>query len=207
MKHRQVARAAAAGEHDLYYASLALGWLRQNAEHVATRANDDMDDAPRGVCYEPRSRSGQGPGTPTEARALSDMPDHIALAVAAVTEHLAKARRNAHIALQHAQRAERAARSLLAMDPEEARKLSITEEVKHDEGDETRSTVCANPNCQRVVARTRNDRLRGGRCDACRKYLDRTSSERPRHLCALDDDLLGTDGLGLDETRLIVEEL
>lgn len=42
--------------------------------------------------------------------------------------------------------------------------------------------TCANLACGREVAGGQ-DRLRGGRCDACRKYLDRTGTERTRELC------------------------
>jgi len=201
LKHRAIARAARKIGDQSDRAAFSATWVRLHAQEIADRANSDMDDAIASTSYGSRSSD---PATPTEAKALryGDQVTRMALALADALVEADRLTRKAELVMQNA---ERAGRWLLAMDAEEARKLAGTEEVKSNPEDETRSTVCANPNCQRVVARTPNDRLRGGRCDACRKYLDRNNVERPAFLCALGDAALSTEGLGLDTERLIVE--
>lgn len=203
LQHRQLARTALAAEQDFGHAGFSVTWLKRNAETISNRVNCDIDDAPRGISYEPHART-SGPSTPTEAKALQ-RGDQIAAQALEMLAQLREARRFARLARLAAQRAEQLGSNLLAMDAKRADELARTEEVKADPEDETRSTVCANRHCQRIVSRTPNDRLRGGRCNACRMYLDRNGMERPRHLCAIDEDATGMEALGLDPERLIVE--
>ncbi len=214
LRHREIARRATKIGDQLDRAAFSATWLKLHAQEIADRANSDMDDGINSGSYGARSSD---VSTPTERKALATLPtekpdgtiipgrrDEVARMVMAMVNALVEADRLTRKAELIMQNAERAGRWLVAMDREQARKLAETEQIKNDPKDETRSTTCANPNCQRVVSRTPNDRLRGGRCDACRMYLVRTQQERPRHLCALGDDVLSTDGLGLDESRLIV---
>lgn len=207
LKHRSVRRGALVIGQHLDVAALSASWLARWSGQITDRANSDMDDAPRGISYEARTRGGDA-GSSTELAALAS-PDEIAAHAHRLAEHMAAGARFARLAMLELQAAERCGRWLLPMDRENARKLAEAEEVQLDETDETRSAQCANPNCRRIVARTPNDRLRGGRCNACRMYLDRNDHERPAHLCALSgdiDDVLSVDGLGLDQSRLITQD-
>lgn len=190
LKHRQLARTAAACEADMDQAALALTWLRLNASEIAVRANSDMDDAPAGICYEPRPRGGSDANTPTETKAMRGQQDVAGQGARHLVRLLVEARDAARTAREKAEKAERVGRSLLAMEHDRAEQLVGVEQVKHDEDDTTKSAVCANPNCKRIVSQTPNDRLRGGRCDACRMYFTRNGIERPRELCAQGPDVL-----------------
>lgn len=200
LKYRAIARAARKISDQLDRGAFSATWLMVHAEDIAYRANSDMDDALSATSY--GSRSSDAP-TPTEAHALQP-PDPVTRVVLAMVNSMVEADRLTRRAELLMQNAERAGRWLLAMDAELARNETKDYAKRADTEDESAGSRCANPNCRKYVARTSNDRLRGGRCDACRKYLSRYSQERPRHLCALGDDLLGVDGLGLDAGRLIV---
>jgi hypothetical protein len=185
VKHRQLARLAARIEQDLNDAGFAATWVRRNAEDVARRANSDMDDAVAGICYEPSPRSGD-PSNPTERKALAASGDMVAKAVQAMDSRLRSAKQHAYQARLDAQAAENIGRSLLAIEAEHASQIAGADQLQNDEQDQRKGYVCANLHCQRTVSNTPNDRLRSGRCDACRKYLVRNGVERPAHLCSED---------------------
>lgn len=203
---RSIARTANVGIWHLEGAWKAAEWLRVNGNDVAKRYNTDRDEAISGVSYDTKSRQ-SGPSRPCESRAIDRRADDITKAGAALKYHLAEGHRHSKDAEKHFELAERAGRALLAIPEDEAKRLSEAEEIKHDPNDETRSLQCNNPDCLRVVSNTPNDRLRKGRCDACRVYFDRHGIERPKHLCAIGADVLSSDALGLDVERLIVEDV
>jgi len=204
LKYRAIARAARKISDQSYNGISAATFLRENAQAIADRANADMDDAIASTSYGSRSSD---PATPTEAKAMRG-GDQVTRVAHALAHALVEADRHSRRAELELQNAERAGRWLLAMDAEkasnEAAEYARRREVADTEDDETEGSRCKNPNCRQYVARTKNDRLRGGRCNPCRVYLDRNGIERPGHLCALGDDVLGTDALGLDVDRLIV---
>jgi len=201
LKHRTVARVARKIGDQADRGAFSATWVRMHAEEIADRANADMDDAIASTSFGSRSSD---PATPTDAKAL-EPADPVTRMVLALVRALTEADRLTRRAELELQNAERAGRWLLAMDPEKARNEAETyaQRTATDEG--TKGSQCINPACQVYVARTAKDRLHGGRCDACRKHLERTGIERPAHLCALANDALGTGGLGLDNDRLIVE--
>ena len=67
----------------------------------------------------------------------------------------------------------RALGRLRVLDPERAKWLS-------EKTEPTAGAPCAN--CGRWVEGTPQDRIRGGRCEACAKYRSRNGAERPKHL-------------------------
>lgn len=182
VKHRQVGRVCAQVEDDIDQAALAATWVRRNATEIAARANSDLDDAPRGISYEPKPRS-SGVGDPTGERAAGP-PDLIAIQVAVLHKALGEAAELSRRLRLVMARAENTARALLPIDADTAQMLATADDVKHDPADSTRSAVCANPHCQVIVARTRVDRLLAGRCEACYRYRQRTGQERPAELCS-----------------------
>lgn len=201
VKHREILRAAARIEEPLYYAGLALSFAKTNATQIANRANSDMDDAPRGISYEPSPRSSDI-SDPTGRKATSP-PDQIAVRAAMMMAAYGEAERLARQLRTVLERAENMGRSLLPIDADNASQLAGADQV-HDEG---KAYICANRSCQVTVSNTPNDRLKEGRCSACYMYRRRNGEERPRHLCALSggtDEVVGVDGLGLDHDRIIV---
>lgn len=73
---------------------------------------------------------------------------------------------------RHAHAAIAAVNFLRALDPEHARKLA----------ESLVGAIASCYNCGRLVAGTRDDRLRAGRCDACFKFRQRNHKERPKEL-------------------------
>lgn len=180
----QLARMAAQVEEPLGFANSAVTWIKLNAAKVADRANSDLDDAPRGINYEPRARGGGEPGNPTLQKAAADRADDVAQTVAALEAHLLAARKAARTARVEAEKAERAALSLIAIDPEQARQLTGADQLQADQSDTRKSYVCANISCKATVSNTPNDRLRSGRCPSCYRYrLRHDGTDRPRELC------------------------
>jgi hypothetical protein len=202
VKHRDLARAAARVEEPLGWANASVTWIKVNATYIAHRANSDLDDGVRGISYEPSPR-GSDISDPTGRKATSP-PDPVARLVVGLADAIRSAERHARAAMRDARRAEDIAKALMSIDPDIASQLAGADQVHEDQA---KAYICANRNCQRTVANTPTDRLRGGRCDPCRKYLSRTGEERPAHLCAISSDsmdaVVSADGLGLDADRLI----
>lgn len=168
--------------------------LHAEIEGLCIRANTDMDDGFPVSSLGGGSRTGHGDPVGTKA---TGRPDD----VGAAAEDL---RAQILAALKAVRLADKRAWGIRALTPDEARILSEKDEIANRPEQQTIQPHCANNNCQRLVARTREDPLRGGRCDACRKYLDRNGVERPKTLCDLTNDAVGT--LGLDADRLVIAE-
>lgn len=163
--------------------------LRNETESLCIRANTDMDDGISGISYD-GSRS-SGPADPVGSRAEKNRKDHVAAAAQTFRSSVADA-------VRAIQRAEKAGWSLRALDKDEARALTEQDEVNDTgriQGD------CKNPNCGRPVARTAKDPMRGGRCNACRTYLDRNGIERPKALCDINAN--AAEALALDESVIV----
>lgn len=176
---RRLSRAAATIESHLGDAGFSATWIKLNSTTVTGRANSDMDDAPAGICYEPRPRSTDVSDS-TQRKATSGRRDPVAAQVYALETAISEAVNLAKCLALVMRRAENAAKNLTAIPDEEAQRLAGAEELKLSEADTRKNASCKV--CQNTVSRTPNDRLRGGRCDACRMYLERHGVERPRDL-------------------------
>lgn len=205
LKHREIARQAATIKWHLENCVSDVDFLRLKADKIAGRANDDMDDGVRGISYDKKGGRSSGPSDPVGAHLVAGQRDDVAAAASALVAHLAEGLRLAKQAERHLDIAERAGRSLLAIDPKTASELATADAIANKE--QTLQAQCANPACGALVAGTPNDRLRGGRCDPCRMYLTRNGLERPRHLCAIGEDMTGSEALGLDDSKVIVSEV
>lgn len=170
--------------------------MQRDCPEFCRRANDDSDSGVSGVSYGGSRSSGHG--DPVGDRA--GRRDR----TATQADQLWKALLTA---LDAVRVADRKAWALLPMDADDAKTLTKADEVQ----DKTRQRLmaqCANPNCDHWFSGMGNDRPRGGRCNACRMYLDRNpGQERPRHLCAISEDATSSEALGLDMDRVIVEDV
>lgn len=205
VKHRDLLRAWARIEDDTYHAGLRLSFAKTQTVRFADRINSDLDDAPRGISYEPKPRSSDV-SDPTGQKASTGRPDPAAQVAAAVYAKVGEAAMLAKQLRQVCGGIEDLMRGALPLPDDVASQLAGADQV-HVEG-HRKAYVCANLHCQATVSNTPGDRLRGGRCDPCRKYLSRNGEERPRHLCALSsgdtEQIVSVDGLGLDHDRIIV---
>lgn len=187
LQHRQVQRRL----RDI------LAYLRSfepRTAELCERANTDEDDGVAGIDYAGKSRK-SGPSDPTQARA-QHRRDEIARAAHTIADALAN--------IEHeARRMDRAAWSLMALSDDEARILAEKDEVAHRPEQQTISATCANMNCKRPVARTKDDRLREGRCENCYRYRHAHGVERPKLFCDAERNI--GEALGLDAERLIVD--
>lgn len=156
-----------------------LDWLDKHAQTISRRANDDADT---GFGSGHNGGRSTGVNRPVERKALTRTVDDVRTQAARLRTCLEHAARELRIAQQ-------AGSSLLALPDVEAHNLATQDEL-NDDG--TMSAECANPACGVLVARTPNDRLRSGRCDACYRYRRRTGDERPRHLCDADKPVAKT---------------
>lgn len=188
LKHREIART-------LDEIVKRAQSLRDECESLCIRANTDMDDGISGISYDGKSRQ-SGPSDPVGSRVERNRRDKVA-------ETAKVFRQSVEDAFRVINRAEKAGWSLRALDEKEAQALT-NDEISNTK-EQTIQPHCANPHCQRLVARTANDRLRGGRCDACRKYLDRNGIERPKVLCDLSADAVST--LEIDQDRVVTTDV
>lgn len=162
--------------------------LERDLPTVSYIVATNTDDGVQGVSYDSKGRS-SGPPDPVGEKACLLRRDDVATAardyqkavLAAVTE---------------LRRAGKKSWALLPLPADEAKALTEQDEI-NDQG--TIQGCCINQNCGRLVARTANDRLHGGRCGACRMFLTRNGYERPRHLCEQGADALDAEALALTE--------
>lgn len=194
LKHREISR-------QLQELITRAQGLERDCETFCYRANTDMDDGISGVSYGGNGR-GSGHSDPVGRRIEVGRRDQVADAAKTLVRAINEA-------LRAVKQADKAGFSLLALSETEAQALT-NDEVAHHAEEQTLSATCANPACRRPVARSKNDPLKAGRCQACYMHWYRSgfNEERPRHLCALDSrvGIASSDGLGLDDSRLIVAE-
>jgi hypothetical protein len=152
--------------------------LEADCETVLKRAVADHDDG---------TSSGSGPKVagghygedgaengrvPSMVLARAERGNPIEQAVARLVGRVITMRAALHDALADAA-------FLKGLDPELARELVLEKKpTAAGRGD------CENPSCRRFVPGTPKDRLRSGRCDACRKWrINHAGEERPREVC------------------------
>jgi hypothetical protein len=157
--------------------------LLEDVDRICRYANDFMDDGVSGVSYEGHRKGSEHPDLlpKVEARRRDNDAEKAAVKFGKIVEAMRRdARQLSGIAWV-----------LLPMDPKEASILAESDELANDPEQQTRQAQCKNKACGRLVARTVNDRLRGGRCDACRKHFERTGNERlPVEALALDENVI-----------------
>lgn len=175
--------------------------MERDCPEFCRRANDDMDSGISGVSYAGGGSRRSGPADPVGERAgRFDRPGTQA-------QDFHKALLAAYSAVKWL---DAKAWALMPMPEDLAKAMTKAEAGSEltgavDLSEQTRSATCANLACKALVSRSKNDRLREGRCQACYAYRRRTGMERPRHLCANTEDVVSTDALGLDMDRLLEE--
>lgn len=149
------------------------GWLAARSTLISA-ASDYIDDGRQAVRYDTVKRGGQE-ATGPERAALSGHIDDIGIMAGEFMELLPEW--------------ERIGRRLRIL----AVKLAVEWDDVSRAAAEGKARRLAEPagagdcaNCGRLVSGASRDRLRGGRCDACRKFLERNAYERPKELWASD---------------------
>jgi hypothetical protein len=146
-------------------------FLATNADQIARRANDDADDGVRGISYD-NSRAAPGHSDPVAARVGRDRWDPVHnredLFVMGLRE-----------LMQSVKWSERQGHAFLPLPVLEAHKKAVEAKREAGVGD---CSVCGHFCAGTVIVDGRKiqDRLRAGRCDACRKYRERNGKDRPR---------------------------
>ncbi len=148
-------------------------------------ANDFMDDGVSGVSYEGHRKGSDHTDLlpKVEARRRDDV-ERAAIRYLKTLERIKKdIRELAGLAW-----------TFQPMNHDEAQILADSDELANDPEQQTRQAQCKNKNCGRLVARTVNDRLYGGRCAACRMHFERNGLERiPVEALLLDENVIVTD--------------
>ncbi len=166
-----------------------LRWVADNAEHIARRANDDVDEGVRAVTYDGDGRGGQELTHPeahvharTQRDALGtmlrdDLTGQPLLRADTVAERITRLAGLGALIRDSAVEARRIGGKLIAsVDPGDIAATRVAADARKKVG----AGHCSN--CNRYCIGTFADRLRGGRCDPCRKWWDRSggTEERPR---------------------------
>jgi hypothetical protein len=156
----------------------ALGWLRADCDGVIRRACRDYDDGTStgsdgkvsgGTVADDGSENGR---VPSMVLARFEKGDPVEQTVSNLIGDLAAMRLAAADALSRVA-------LLKGLDPEKARRL-----VEEKTPERIGAGHCANPHCDTYCSGARDDRLRAGRCDPCRKWRrSHAGEERPDAVC------------------------
>lgn len=181
----------------------ALQWIADNSEQIARRANDDVDECIRAINYDGDGRGGQELTQPEQhvhARTIRDpMTGELArdddgqpiVRPDTVAERITRLAGLADTIRDGALEARTIGGKLIAsVDPVDVNASRVAAEASRRVG----AGHCSN--CNTYCTGTFHDRLRGGRCDPCRKWKERTGEERPRDRWGNDDLLEELDRAG-----------
>lgn len=149
------------------------GWLAARTVPISA-ANEFIDDGLQGISYDSVKRGGQD-STGPERAAMSGRTDDVGKMAGDFMRDLEEAHRLLRRCRLHAVK--------LAVDWDEASRAAA-EGVARRSNEAAGSGDCSN--CGRLVSGSSVDRLRNGRCNACRVYWDRNGVERPKALWGSD---------------------